>query len=149
MIKAVLDKRSDKTPVAVFGLSHKNIDGLKNIGPITINMRELGYKGTIIINALSHANIVFKHDKDVIAINFTDDMLDHMAKGQTIQLKVDSDMDVFNGEILIFPIEHENSAREILNEYIGPETKIIGDTCAKCGSALREDGSCDCKESFQ
>ncbi len=52
------------------------------------------------------------------------------------------------GEVFIFAAETEHKMEKIFEENFKVVNKV-GGTCSKCGTGLREDGSCDCKDSTQ
>ena len=94
MMKAVA-ANADGDPLIVLGLTHRNLEALKENNPIHIHMSELGLKG----------------------------------------------------EIYIFAAKDERTMEEMFEGKFEVDTKI-GSTCPKCRAGLREDSSCDCKETM-
>lgn len=151
MIQSVAFKE-DHTPVLVLGLSFKNLELLKDVGPILVKLKELSLgDGNIVITFVESKNPDHVEipsglqGANVYVMAFTDDSIEMLRAGKWVHLLADSE--AYSGELIIFSAKDERTMQEMLPDKDCFDV-FEGDTCPKCRSGIREDGSCDCKESL-
>lgn len=143
MIKAAMTK-DDGTSLVVFGLSHRNLQGLKTLNAIIIDMRELGHRGTMVLNACEGKCGELPGRPGVAVLNFTDNTLEALRGGHMLVINMEGGH--YTGEILVFSGETELVMQKMMGDFdVG---RLTGSICEKCGCGRRDDGSCDCKETM-
>ena len=148
MMKALLTE-PDGGQVLVLGLTHYNVEMLKKDRPIVANLgdMEANLVGTIIITAVQPDGSFAAPETtgEAMLLAFSLEDLDHMVTTNKTAL-IEVETGPFCGKVLTFSGKNEHALSELFAErFKMDEAVVIGSTCATCGSARRDDGTCDCE----
>lgn len=153
MMKAILTE-NDGGLVLVLGLTRKNVEMLKQDLPIVSDLSELGVglSGTLVINAVQPDGSMALPEpalENFFTLSFSCEGLDRLLNMRDVA-HVEVCDPIFRGKIVIFAGENEHSIGEtFLSKFpLKEESVVKGSTCGDCGSARREDGTCDCDGSL-
>jgi len=144
MLISVLKKKDD-TNILLLGLSKKNLVGLRDVGPISVNLGELGFKGALYITTLQDGKVLLPEDEYSPALCLIEDTIEALGKGLFLRLHLEHEY--YTGEVILFSAADERAMEEMFSHLIPPGQGST--TCPTCRTGFRQDGTCDCRDSLQ
>lgn len=87
-----------------------------------------------------------KDGKPIVILGLSFNNLRELKKGRPIRIHM-SELGL-KGKILIFAGKTERAMETMIKSNFSVDCEA-GSTCPKCEAGLREDGSCDCKDTAQ